>query len=192
MMALELEDRARARGAQIYATIEGYASTCDAYHRVQMDPDGEQIVQLHARRDRQVRPRAGRDRLHQLSRHLDAAERRDRIALHARGVRRARGAHSGIVDQVDDRPSAGRQRIGRRGRDRAGAVARLPAADDQPDRVPIRIAISISSRTKAATASPVAALCNCLGFGSKNSALVLGRADSPQRANSARRGPRNG
>ena len=44
MMALELEDRARARGAQIYATIEGYASTCDAYHRVQMDPDGEQIV----------------------------------------------------------------------------------------------------------------------------------------------------
>ena len=26
-------------------------------------------------------------------------------------------------------------------------------------------------------ASPEAALCNCLGFGSKNSALVLGRAD---------------
>jgi 3-oxoacyl-[acyl-carrier-protein] synthase II len=26
-------------------------------------------------------------------------------------------------------------------------------------------------------AQPVAALCNCLGFGSKNSALVLGRAD---------------
>jgi 3-oxoacyl-[acyl-carrier-protein] synthase II len=41
-------------------------------------------------------------------------------------------------------------------------------------------------------AQPVAALCNCLGFGSKNSALVLGRADSPQRAESARRGPRNG
>ena len=26
-------------------------------------------------------------------------------------------------------------------------------------------------------AEPVAALCNCLGFGSKNSALVLGRAN---------------
>ena len=26
-------------------------------------------------------------------------------------------------------------------------------------------------------AQPIAALCNCLGFGSKNSALVLGRAD---------------
>src|SRR5450432_3566402 len=44
MLVLEREDRARARGATIYATIEGYGSTCDAYHRVQMDPDGEQIV----------------------------------------------------------------------------------------------------------------------------------------------------
>ena len=44
MLVLEREDRARARGAPIYATIDGYGSTCDAYHRVQMDPDGEQIV----------------------------------------------------------------------------------------------------------------------------------------------------
>ena len=36
---------APARAARsIYATIDGYGSTCDAYHRVQMDPDGEQIV----------------------------------------------------------------------------------------------------------------------------------------------------
>ena len=35
---------ARARGAPVYATVEGYGSTCDAYHRVQMDPDGEQII----------------------------------------------------------------------------------------------------------------------------------------------------
>jgi 3-oxoacyl-[acyl-carrier-protein] synthase II len=40
MLVLEREERARARGARIYACIEGYASTCDAYHRVQMDPDG--------------------------------------------------------------------------------------------------------------------------------------------------------
>ena len=44
MVVLEREDRARARGATIYATVDGYGSTCDAYHRVQMDPDGEQIV----------------------------------------------------------------------------------------------------------------------------------------------------
>jgi 3-oxoacyl-[acyl-carrier-protein] synthase II len=44
MVVLEREERARARGARIYATVDGYGSTCDAYHRVQMDPDGEQIV----------------------------------------------------------------------------------------------------------------------------------------------------
>ena len=48
MMVLEREDRARARGAKVYATIDGYGSTCDAYHRVQMDPDGEQIVRAMA------------------------------------------------------------------------------------------------------------------------------------------------
>src|SRR5881397_1804126 len=44
MIVLEREDRARARGARMYASIDGYASTCDAYHRVQMAPDGEEIV----------------------------------------------------------------------------------------------------------------------------------------------------
>src|SRR6266704_3119400 len=44
MVVLEREERARARGATIYASIDGYASTCDAYHRVQMAPDGAEIV----------------------------------------------------------------------------------------------------------------------------------------------------
>src|SRR5204863_4471714 len=44
MVVVEREDRARARGARVYASIEGYASTCDAYHRVQMAPDGIEIV----------------------------------------------------------------------------------------------------------------------------------------------------
>src|SRR5579862_597106 len=44
MIVLEREDRALARGARIYASIDGYGSTCDAYHRVQMAPSGEEIV----------------------------------------------------------------------------------------------------------------------------------------------------
>ena len=47
-IVVEREDRARARGAQIYASVEGYHSTCDAYHRVQMDPDGTEIVAGHS------------------------------------------------------------------------------------------------------------------------------------------------
>src|SRR5262249_4241948 len=57
MMTLEREDRARARGARVYATIDGYGSTCDAYHRVQMDPDGEQIIRaMRLAIDRSRRP----------------------------------------------------------------------------------------------------------------------------------------
>src|SRR6188472_4397323 len=37
MFVLESEDHALARGATAYATVDGYSSTCDAYHRVQMD-----------------------------------------------------------------------------------------------------------------------------------------------------------
>src|SRR6478672_7647734 len=48
MIALEREDRARARGATIYGSIDGYASTCDAYHRVQMARNGEEIVRAIA------------------------------------------------------------------------------------------------------------------------------------------------
>src|SRR5919206_1646425 len=48
MLVIEREDRARARGARVYATIDGYGSTCDAYHRVQMAPDGNEIVRAMA------------------------------------------------------------------------------------------------------------------------------------------------
>ncbi len=150
MMALELEDRARARGAPIYATIEGYASTCDAYHRVQMDPDGEQIVRcMH-----EAIAKSGRaaEEIGYINYHGTSTQLNDAIESRCtrRGVRRPGGPHPGIVDQVDDRPSAGRERSRRRGGDRAGDGTRLPAADHQPGHVPIRIAISISSRTKAA------------------------------------------
>jgi 3-oxoacyl-[acyl-carrier-protein] synthase II len=44
MVVLEREDRAIARGATRYARVESYFATCDAYHRVQMNPDGAEIV----------------------------------------------------------------------------------------------------------------------------------------------------
>ena len=63
--------RARARGARIYASIDGYGSTCDAYHRVQMAPDGQRNRARDEAGDRALRLRARRDRLRQLSRHVD-------------------------------------------------------------------------------------------------------------------------
>src|SRR5207245_5237577 len=40
LMVLEDADRARRRGARIYAEVSGYGSTCDAHHRVHLSPTG--------------------------------------------------------------------------------------------------------------------------------------------------------
>src|SRR5438552_17260007 len=37
---VETETSARSRGAPVYAEILGYASTCDAHHRVRLDESG--------------------------------------------------------------------------------------------------------------------------------------------------------
>ncbi len=179
MLVLEREERARARGAHIYATIDGHGSTCDAYHRVQMDPDGEQIVRamrLAIERSGRAVEEIGYVNYHGTSTVLnDAVESR----CVRRAVRRHRRPRTRLVDQVDDRPSPGRERRRRHRHGRTGAARRLPAADHQPAPIRIRSAISISSRTSAVSVEIEAALCNCLGFGSKNSAIVLGRPRAP-------------
>ena len=181
MVVLEREDRARARGATIYASIDGYASTCDAYHRVQMAPDGEEIVRaMSLAIERSGRPleEIGYVNYHGTSTVLnDAVESRCVRA----GVRAPRRSTAGFVGEVDDRASAGRERR-RRHRDRgAGDRARVPAADHQPVTIPIPAAISTTCRITGGRAEVEAALCNCLGFGSKNSAIVIGRVESSDR-----------
>ena len=132
MVVLEREDRARARGAQVYATIDGYGSTCDAYHRVQMDPDGEQIVRaMRMAIDRSGYPmeEIGYVNFHGTSTVLnDAVESRCVRQLFGR----AGGSRAGLVDQVDDRAPARRERRRRDRHGGAGPARRLSAADHQP------------------------------------------------------------
>ena len=151
------------------------ASTCDAYHRVQMAPDGEEIVRAIALAIRPFGPAARRHRLRQLSRHVHAVERRGRVAVRAPGLRRPRRPPRRIVGQVDDRPSPGRQRRGRgrhrRARDAAGF---LPPTINLSDPDP---ACDLDYVPNCGRRPVEAALCNCLGFGSKNSALVIGQGE---------------
>lgn len=176
MLTLELEDRARARGARVYATIDGYGSTCDAYHRVQMNPDGEQIVHcmsLALERSGRAREEIGYVNYHGTSTQLNDA-------IESRCTRAFLGP---IADRVPG--SSVKSMIGhpQGASGAAGVVASalalsrgfLPPTINLRDADPACDLDFIPNEGRVAQAE--AALCNCLGFGSKNSALILGRAD---------------
>ena len=178
MVVLEREDRARARGATVYATIDGYGSTCDAYHRVQMDPDGDADRPRDAAGDRAIGPRRSR----RSATSTITARRPCSTTPSSRGA--CGRCSAPLADRVPG--SSTKSMIGHpQGASGAAGIvtaalalrARLPAADDQPDRTRSRRATSTSSPTSAAPPRCRAALCNCLGFGSKNSAIVLGRSE---------------
>ena len=175
MLVLEREDRAMARGATRYARIEGYASTCDAYHRVQMDPDGTEIVRCIdtalARAHR--RP----EDIGYINYHGTSTQLND--AVESRCVRRVFGGHADRVPGSSTKSMIGHPQ-GASGA--AGVVTTalaltrglLPPTINLDDQDP---ACDMDFIPKDARRADVeAALCNCLGFGSKNSVLVLGRA----------------
>ncbi|MCA1561040.1 MAG: beta-ketoacyl-[acyl-carrier-protein] synthase family protein [Acidobacteria bacterium] len=175
MVVLEREDRARARGARIYATIEGYGSTCDAYHRVQMAPDGEQIV----RAMRLAIERSGRalEEIGYVNFHGTSTVLND--AVESRCVRELFGP---IADRVPG--SSTKSMIGHpQGASGAAGIVTtalalregfLPPTINQQNPDPDCDLDFIPNHGRAI--QPAAALCNCLGFGSKNSAIVLGHA----------------
>jgi 3-oxoacyl-[acyl-carrier-protein] synthase II len=174
IVVLEREERARARGARIYAYVEGYGSTCDAYHRVQMDPDGEQIV----RAMRLAIGRSGRalEEIGYVNYHGTSTVLND--AVESRCVRELFGP---LADRVPG--SSTKSMIGHpQGASGAAGVVTaalaltdgfLPPTINQFDADPACDLDFIPNKGRLAPAA--AALCNCLGFGSKNSAIVLGK-----------------
>jgi 3-oxoacyl-[acyl-carrier-protein] synthase II len=175
MVVLEREDRARARGATIYATIDGYGSTCDAYHRVQMDPDGTEIV----RAMRLALERSGRppDEIGYINYHGTSTVLND--AVESRCVRQVFGPSAERIPGSSTKSMIGHPQ-GASGA--AGVVTAalalsrgyLPPTINLTDPDPACDLDFIPNVGRQADVA--AALCNCLGFGSKNSALVLGRA----------------
>jgi 3-oxoacyl-[acyl-carrier-protein] synthase II len=175
MLVLEREERARARGARVYATIDGYGSTCDAYHRVQMHPDGEQIVramQLAVDRSGHAVEEIGYVNYHGTSTTLNDA-------MEARCVREFFGPLAGGLPGSSTKSMIGHPQ----GASGASGIVTaalamtndyLPPTINLDDPDPECDLDFIPLRGRAAQVE--AALCNCLGFGSKNSAMVIGRA----------------
>jgi 3-oxoacyl-[acyl-carrier-protein] synthase II len=176
MLTLEREDRARARGARIYASIDGYGSTCDAYHRVQIDPDGTEIVRaMQLALDRAHVPM---EAIGYVSFHGTSTVLND--AVEARCVRRLFGRAAGRLAGSSIKSMIGHPQ-GASGA--AGVVTTalamtrgvLPPTINLTNLDPACDLDVIPNRARRCDIE--AALCNCLGFGSKNSALVLRRAE---------------
>jgi len=174
MVVLEREDRAVARGATRYARVEGYASTCDAYHRVQMDPDGVEIVRCIET----ALAKAGRrpEEIGYINYHGTGTQLNDMIE--SRCVRRVFGAHADAVPGSSTKSMIGHPQ-GASGAAGIVTTAMAMTAGLLPPTINLEVPDPACDKDfipgVARAADIDAALCNCLGFGSKNSAIVLGR-----------------
>jgi 3-oxoacyl-[acyl-carrier-protein] synthase II len=172
ILVIEEAGRARARGARAYAEVAGYGSTCEAFHRVAIRGDGEQP----ARAVRMALEDAGIDAgaVDLLNLHGTATLMND--ALETRAIKLALGRRAYRVPA-----SATKSMVGHpQGASGAAGVAAacLGLAEgyvhptinlEEPDPECDLDYVPGQGRHHPAEY----AVCNCLGFGSKNSCVVL-------------------
>jgi 3-oxoacyl-[acyl-carrier-protein] synthase II len=174
MVTLEREDRARARGARMYASIDGYASTCDAFHRVQMAPSGVEIVRAMTL----ALDRGGRrpEEIGYVNFHGTSTILND--AIESRCVREVFGPHAerlagSSIKSMIGHPQGASGAAGVVTAAMAMTERFLPPTINQFETDPACDLDYVPNTGRSADVD--AALCNCLGFGSKNSAIVVGR-----------------
>jgi 3-oxoacyl-[acyl-carrier-protein] synthase II len=169
---LEERERALRRGAKIYAEIAGYGSTCDAYHRVRLEENGEEPARAMAiaMEDAGITP----DQIDYVNLHGTSTQLNDKIETHA--IKLALAENAARIPMSATKSQVGHPQ-GASGA--AGIGAALCAINrkiipptinlDHPDP-----ACDLDYVPNTARESNVrTALCNCIGFGSKNSALVV-------------------
>jgi 3-oxoacyl-[acyl-carrier-protein] synthase II len=174
MFVLEELEHARARGAKIYAEIAGYGSTCEAYHRVRLEECGEEPAR--AMQMAMEEAGIGPAQVDYVNLHGTSTQLNDRIETRAvklvLGERAPRVPMSALKSQIGHPQGASGA---------AGVAAALLAMEH--DQLPPTINLEVPDPDcdldyvpqPGRAARVEHALCNCIAFGSKNSALVLRR-----------------
>jgi 3-oxoacyl-[acyl-carrier-protein] synthase II len=174
MFVVEDFEHARARGARIYAEIAGYGSTCEAFHRVRMSESPEEPARAIclAMEDARI----GHSDVQYVNLHGTATPLNDRVET--RALKMVLGERAGKVPMSSLKSQIGHAQ-GACGS--AGLAATLVAIEhgkipptinlDHPD--PECDLDYVPETGRAADIEH--AVCNCVGFGSKNSALVVRR-----------------
>ena len=172
MFVLEEYEHARARGAHIYAEVAGYGSTCEAFHRVRLDDNGEEPARAIALAMREAGVEAAD--VQYVNLHGTSTELNDRIETRALKIaldgRAYKTAMSALKSQIGHPQGA----CGA-----AGVAATVAAMEcgllpptinlDVPD--PECDLDYVPDRGRRMSVEH--AVCNCIAFGSKNSALLL-------------------
>ena len=172
MFVLEEYEHARARGAAILAELAGYGSTCEAFHRVRLKECGEEPARAIGLAMQQAG--IGAQDVDYVNLHGTSTELNDRIETQA--LKLALGERSPAVPM-----SALKSQIGHpQGACGAAGVAATIVAM-QRGQIPPTInletpdpACDLDYVPRAGRKASIEhAVCNCIAFGSKNSALVL-------------------
>jgi 3-oxoacyl-[acyl-carrier-protein] synthase II len=169
---LEEFEHARQRSAKIYAEITGYGATCDAYHRVRLEESGDEparAMQL-ALADAGRKPKD----VDYVNLHGTSTLLNDRIETSA--VKLAFDSQAARIPMSSTKSQIGHPQGASGAAGLAAALCAMhegmipptinldePDPDCDLDYVP----------NHAREADVRVALCNCIGFGSKNSALVI-------------------
>ena len=172
MFVLEEYQHARARGAHIYGEIRGYGSTCEAFHRVRLGEDGEEPARAMtlAMAQAEIGPaQVDYVNLHGTSTVLnDRVETRAlKLTLGPRAYQVPTSALKSIIGHPQGACGA------------AGLAATLLAMRDR--RLPPTLNLDVPDPECDLDYVPHQkreveienAICNCIAFGSKNSALVV-------------------
>ena len=174
IFVLETLESANERNAPVYAEIMGYGATCDAYHRVRLEENGAEPARAMtlALDDAGVAP----EQIEYVNLHGTSTQLNDKIETKA--IKNAFGQHAEKLALSATKSQIGHPQ-GASGAAGIGATLLAlnkriiaptinldtPDAECDLDYVP----------NQARRQSVEIALCNCIGFGSKNSALVLGK-----------------
>ena len=169
---LEEFEHAKNRGAKVYAEITGYGATCDAYHRVRLEQSGDEP----ARAMRLALADAGREpsEIDYVNLHGTSTLLNDRIETSA--LKLAFNSYAPRIPMSATKSQIGHPQGASGAAGLGAALCAMhtniipptinldePDPDCDLDYVP----------NQAREANVHVALCNCIGFGSKNSALVI-------------------
>jgi len=176
IVILEEMEHALLRGVPIYGEVLGYGSTCDAYHMVRLDPSGEEPARAMAVAIQDAglaKDEVGYIALHGTSTVLN--DKTETLAIRLCFGRRAYDIPMSSIKSMIGHPQ------GASGA--AGVVATILAMNDSflPPTINYEEADPECDLNyipnRGLNRETEVALCNCIAFGSKNSALVVRRGE---------------